>query len=405
MKSGALFAAGLLAWQMLWLSQAAPRLHPNPYYWWLAVLAALASALLNLKGRQASSLWLLLVGSLAGLSVQGSTVLRCLALWSYGCGLYQAAQTRRRPALPFYLCLLGPLFFFVSGEVVMRVLATSSDTSVIPCLSYGNTLWKTASLYDKELNGQGYRDRDRPQFKPPGVRRWLFLGDSVTFGLGIPLADTFVRRVEASLGPPLETLNLSRPGVNLDWEYQTVCSGGMFFEPDAIIWVFFPNDIEGIGFKPAYAGIHPGLDSLFQNWLFYAYFSSQYNRILGAVGVRQSYLQALQQAYAGAAYEPFQESIQRLAQWSRRNHKPLLIVLFPFMEDLDNYPLREAHQRVAQTAQQLGVPCLDLLEVFQGQTARSLQLNPRFDHHPNARANQLAAQAMLPWLSKYLSAP
>ena len=50
------------------------------------------------------------------------------------------------------------------------------------------------------INALGLRDRqDLQAEKPPGTRRVLFLGDSVTFGLEVDLEETLVKQVESML--------------------------------------------------------------------------------------------------------------------------------------------------------------------------------------------------------------
>ena len=406
-----LFWCFVLGWQTVWFWQISPRAHPSPVYWWFSLLAALVSAFLSIRGARLGSLVFLVLGGLANLAFNPSTSVRLLIFWGYWAGLVRLSQDLSkpryrwtRPLLIVYLFVLGTQLFLLVGELGMRILAVSDDTTRVPCLSYTNSQWKMSSLYDKEVNRSGYRDPDRVLFKPEGVRRVLFLGDSVTFGLGVPSASTFVREVERLLGPPYEALNLSVSGINLEREFKELSSRGLLYEPDAVVWVFFPNDIDGIGWDPGYSGIHPSLDNLYQNWLFYSYLQMRYNLLLGALGLRTSYAEGVRAAYQGQGYERFAEDMALLREWCLRNHKQLYIVLFPFIEDLEDYPLSAAHRRVAETAQQLGIPCLDLVATFAGHSTRKLQLNPHFDHHPNALANRLAAEAITEFLRPRLAA-
>lgn len=410
-----IFWAGLLIWQMAWLSQSGPGLQPEPAYYWGSIGLAALSITATLKGRHQLAAVTLTLAGLSALATVSSAIFRILVFWSYCGGFITAARDfrehpskLRRAVLSTYLCLFGLNLFLVVGEIGMRVLTWSKDVSRIPCLSYNNTPWITGALYNRERNSMGLRGPEVPQFKPPDKVRILFLGDSVTFGLGIPLEDTLVRQVERGLGGNVETLNLSMPGWNLEDELSALTTKGAYYEPDMVVWVFFPNDIEHMGWETGFIGINPSLDSLYRSWIFYQYLKSHYNILLGAIGLRDTYLSQLQRAYAGTSYEQhFSGAFQRMAYWCQRNNKRLVVVLFPFMEDLEHYPLELAHQKVAATASQLHVPCLDLLPIFRGKPLNSVQLNPTFDHHPSRLANNLAAEAVIPFLRQFLqgSAP
>lgn len=403
------FWSFLLLWQLLWLPQSGPGLKPDPIYWWSAMGLGVLSVVSALRGRLLLTHLCLLAGGLAALATVSSVLFRCLVFWSYWAAFIEAARSfRRQPGragrvlLSAFLCSFGLQLFLLFGEVGMRILSMSSDLSRIPCLSYGNTPWITGKLYNHERNSLGLREREIVQFKPPDQTRVLFVGDSVTFGLGIALEDTFVRLVEPGLGPGVQTINLSAPSANLEKEYLALTTTGQFYEPDVVVWVYFPNDIEYTGMDIGYAGFQRSLDSLYRSWIFYEYLKSQYHIFLGRIGLRTSYLSVLQAAYSGPAYQQFSSQIDQMAFWCQRNKKRFAVVVFPFMEDLDHYPLLDAHRRVIESVNQLGVPCLDLMPVFQGRQAEQLQLNPMFDHHPNRQANKLAAEAIIPFLKTVL---
>ena len=405
---GSIFWAFLLIWQLLWLPQSAPTLQPDPFYWWASLLLTLVSLLAAFSQRRQLGYLTLLLGGLAGLAVVNSVLFRVLVFWSYWAGLGEAAAQhqrlpgrRTRVVLSGYLVTLGLQMFLLLGECWMRYLAWSDDPTRIPCLSYTNTPWKAGPLYASERNSLGLRNPEVSPFKPADTTRILFLGDSVTFGLGVPQQDTFVRLVEKRLPGKCELVNMSAAGLNLEQEIRGVMTQGQYYESDAVVWVFFPNDIEHMGWDMPFSGIQPCLDSLYRSWLFYQYLAANYNIAAGALGFRTSYLSALQKAYdEDATYGRFAQQMGLLASWCRRNQKKLAIVIFPFMEDLGNYPLKNAQARVMRTAQELGVPTLDLTPVFEKQVTTQMQLNPRFDHHPSAAANHLAAEEMVPFLTR-----
>ena len=78
------------------------------------------------------------------------------------------------------------------------------------------------------------------------------------------------------------------------------------------------------------------------------------------------------------------------------------LVIHPMLEGLETgYPFMAIHQQVAEMARAAGLPVLDLLPTFRGRESSALWVHP-VDHHPNGRAQALAAGAILRWLRRDL---
>ena len=80
-----------------------------------------------------------------------------------------------------------------------------------------------------------------------------------------------------------------------------------------------------------------------------------------------------------------------------------LIVHFPLLKKLDEYPFETAREAVNEHAGAIGVPSIDLTEAFLGRVERKLWLSAS-DHHPNAEASRIVAEALTPWLEERLRA-
>jgi lysophospholipase L1-like esterase len=93
------------------------------------------------------------------------------------------------------------------------------------------------------INGQGFRDREHPVGKAPGSYRILVLGDSVTFGYGVPGAETFPGVLESMLGDGFEVLNLGVGGYNPYNEAALLRDVGPGYEPDLVLVQFCVNDL------------------------------------------------------------------------------------------------------------------------------------------------------------------
>lgn len=82
--------------------------------------------------------------------------------------------------------------------------------------------------------------------KGPGEFRILVLGDSVTFGWGVPHEDTFPARLERILSPalarPVRVINAGHCSFNTTQELRYLRRDGYRLEPDLLLLVYLEND-------------------------------------------------------------------------------------------------------------------------------------------------------------------
>jgi lysophospholipase L1-like esterase len=97
-------------------------------------------------------------------------------------------------------------------------------------------------------NRWGFRDVDyETPAKTPGVHRVAFIGDSVTLGMGVVPADTFVGRVGAmavAAGRPVQALNFGVDGYNALQIRELLAAKVLAFEPDQVVYVLCLNDFD-----------------------------------------------------------------------------------------------------------------------------------------------------------------
>lgn len=99
------------------------------------------------------------------------------------------------------------------------------------------------------INSQGLRDREIPYAKATGQQRILFLGDSITAGMQVPLEMTFAKQLETSLqqaqtAGQWEIVNASVNGFGTDNELLFYRLEAHKYTPDVVILsVYLANDI------------------------------------------------------------------------------------------------------------------------------------------------------------------
>ena len=263
--------------------------------------------------------------------------------------------------------------------------------------------------------GIRYRASAEVVLNPPNHQRHIcFLGDSFTFGHGVPeVASRFSDRVSAKLhddspaSMSVEVSNLAWPGTDLIWAESVLkhsfAAGGRI---DDAVYVLCLNDIETFHdptmsrsstlshFEP------PGFlfrDTYFFNWL---YFRTQ--SLLQAEN--RGYYSFVKEYYQGEPWLRFRDALERTSVLCREHDCTFRVVVFPFLHNLGpDYPFREVHQQIVKDCRKLDIDCLDLDSILSVHSNERLTVNP-FDAHPNERAHELAAAAMKDWLAGSLSA-
>ena len=267
----------------------------------------------------------------------------------------------------------------------------------------------------KNINTRGLRDREFPLLKPANTFRILALGDSYTYGAGVSIEETYVKQLEATLNETLndrgfryEVLNAGVPGYNTYQELIHLREVGLQYNPDMILLGFTLSDAE-LGFF--------GLKSVegrswllqFKEWVkdhfaLYSFVRLRLKRLvdrlkaakLGIIigGTAVSPLRLAVDGKTSPGWELCRQSLEGFATLARERGIPLLLVIYPFLVNLDDtYPFRDSHTLIAKTATDYGMNVVDLLSEFMGHEPSTLWVSPR-DSHPNASANAIAASGV-----------
>jgi lysophospholipase L1-like esterase len=231
------------------------------------------------------------------------------------------------------------------------------------------------------------------------------LGDSIAFGYWVGEEQTFARQLEGMLGGSVQVLNFGVPGYNLEQEIEALRTKAFGYAPDLVIVALCLNDLEGI-FSYEYgltldrstrretiAGrLLEGLlrRSVLASWVEYR---------LAELEARRRFAQA-RNPLAGPLYE---EAVteQRKALVARfrtlrellaARGLPGLVVVFPTLGNrFENYPYRELHAAVVESARESELGAVDLLGCFSAYDFRDLRVDVV---HPNPMGHRVAAHAI-----------
>ena len=84
------------------------------------------------------------------------------------------------------------------------------------------------------INAAGLRDDEVATEKPAGTLRIAFLGDSRTFGYGVPIDQHFTQLIEGYFDK-VEALNFGVPGYGVDQHLLTLRTRGLQYRPDVVV--------------------------------------------------------------------------------------------------------------------------------------------------------------------------
>jgi lysophospholipase L1-like esterase len=289
-------------------------------------------------------------------------------------------------------------------------------------------------VVEYRINGDGFRDRPSSYAvpRPPGVFRIACIGDSVTYGTGVPLAATLPKQLEQVLAQrghagPIEVMNCGVYGHNTTQQLAWYEFNVARFEPDLVLVIANVNDASGRNVAPVErpdprevawiealgltSGVwDPGerpedprtartmalrrrseLADLVAHHL--------YLRWKSAIE-RQSFIANWQPPSPGI--DAVRAALARFTELSERDGFELRVALYPNLEQLDgSYPYEPVTDSLRAICRELGVPFADLLEPLWGRDAYALRAHPH-DHHPGPVAHGLVAGWLATWIAESL---
>jgi lysophospholipase L1-like esterase len=250
---------------------------------------------------------------------------------------------------------------------------------------------------DVSINSRGLRDREYSVEKPPGTYRIMMLGDSTTFGWGVPIGDTAAKQLERGLnaagGRHVEVLNAGVGNYNTVQEVSAYVERGRLYRPDLVVLVYFINDAEPTPVDQS-------------GWLrnrsyFLAFALSRYDALLRLTGRRPGWRAYYESLYADSqpGWPAAASAIGELSRETRRDGANLLVAILPELHEINgDYPFTRAHAMVRAAAARENVPAVDLIDGLRNHGPESTLWVTPLDDHPNGKANTLIAAQLRVWI-------
>jgi len=238
------------------------------------------------------------------------------------------------------------------------------------------------------INDKGLRGPERSYAKPAGMRRILFLGDSVTFGFRMrEYEETFPHAVERLWnerhGVEVQTINAGVDGYSPWQEYRYLHTEGLRYQPDLLVVGFVLNDVTEKLNLHRFGGWSEGYQlsrsaASWREWLadrtaigFFlqrAAMQLQFGEdaASGAKAAEIMRIEALVEQpdhpEIRRAWEITVANLGKIFQLAGEHQIPVLLVTFPYTFQLDESEAKGGPQRILdRVAQQHGIAHLDLL--------------------------------------------
>jgi lysophospholipase L1-like esterase len=278
--------------------------------------------------------------------------------------------------------------------------------------------YKIKPLANKDINSEGFRNKEVALKKDKNLERIIMLGDSITYGVKVKRSESFTEVLERTLNAKSELLsspkryevmNFGVGGYNIISEVETLKVYGLKYKPDIVVLNYFWNDNEMYSFD--YWSFLKRKDVLLtqKNWAYQYYLSPdrfRWKRLFFRSHLfvylwasfnqfRESFLQFSNIEYATYKNDIVSEKLIELKKMGDDHNFKILICMHPVL----NYDKKEPHpnySKTKKTAKKLGIPCLDLLPYYKQQSndPKVFLVSEKDVYHPNAVGHSLIARSL-----------
>jgi hypothetical protein len=251
-------------------------------------------------------------------------------------------------------------------------------------------------------NSTGFRDVEFVAARRPGTTRVACVGDSFTLGWGVrDVNDAWPQRLGAALEARapgrFDVRNYGRAGLSTKGEIELIDKLVRVDSIDRIVLGYCLNDVDDLlpadrwftdADLPRVPFIRP-TTSFVADFLWFRLRLADDPRAAGHFGDQRD-------AYDDPKiWSKQREQFRHVAETCRASSIRLQVVVFPFFAQWGaKYPFDSCHDRVVEAWTELGIDAIDLRAAYRGIPAGDLVVN-RFDAHPNERAHEIAARAVL----------
>jgi hypothetical protein len=312
-----------------------------------------------------------------------------------------ATCSAKRAAFSAVLLLIVLLALEAVVRLALHGITTTTHTS------YFSLRWKRS--IEAENNHLGFREREFQPEPAAGVFRVCVIGDSFTYGQGLPIGDRFTsllqQRQDAAGGGKTEILNFGRSGTETEDHLGILREHALPAHPDFVLLQWFVNDVHEPGaVLPRPRRLMPWRPAdrwLIRHSALWSIAQIAFSRLSTPAGPNPEVAFTCVE-FADPSAAPSRRASKALGDFistCREGGVPVGVVMFPDLttELGAGYPFAFLMDRVAAQCSASGVACLDLRPVLSQvppSQARALWVN-RLDSHPSRMVGDLVADAIV----------
>ena len=263
-----------------------------------------------------------------------------------------------------------------------------------------------------EQNSLGFRGREIGLVKAEHTYRIAVIGDSLTWGTGVPYGERFSDRLEEQLNTRrpadavYEVLNFGRVGWDIGDELDALRTLVLKTSPDFVLLQWYVNDFENgdYGDRPHPASLVPWSavhGVLLRASALYSALQTQWVSVQEKLGLVETYADYMYRRFGDPDGPDSTSAIELTRAFIEECGKRGVgvgLVLFPHVDaDLSagRYRYDYLHERVLDACRQEGVTCADLRSTFAAYPDYLRLWASRLDAHPSALAHQLATDRLM----------
>ncbi|MEW6264268.1 MAG: SGNH/GDSL hydrolase family protein [Thermodesulfobacteriota bacterium] len=247
------------------------------------------------------------------------------------------------------------------------------------------------------INSLDFRGREPGLGKPADSKRIMLLGDSYTFGYGVPSEDIYAslleKRSREYSRPPVEVLNFSRLGWNTKAETEFFFSRGVQYDFDVLILSHTFNDIE---LKPIVVNNQQLFCSLTQMTMLHSLLYVFYQGKAAFENATTDYSQTLTSLYKNKGspeWKQMADCILRLNRYCSEKRKRFVLFYFEIYCDNKSNMRLDIKKEMIRFADENKIPFVGI-EPVPDCDLKEYHLY-KYNAHPNNLGHRLAAEALM----------
>ncbi len=263
-------------------------------------------------------------------------------------------------------------------------------------------------IYDKPvyINSNGERGKLYPINKSENTLRMIFIGDSITFGYGVSLNESYPYIIEDKLNKILtkkvESINLAVYAYNTVQQVETLKEKGLKYNPDIVIVGFYIANPEGnyTRLMTEKDSLHIFLDKLPQfilkgiknSELIYIVYDSFSN----LKNIFKKNKDPLIEIYNKSVdnWKTFENSINQLESLSKQYNFKVIFVIHPQLYNFEEHKFKYYHNLIKEEIGNKFV-VIDMADYYKLYSDKELKVVIQDNVHPNYLGNKIIAEAII----------